>query len=379
MNVASVVNVLAIVAWLLVVGGVVFAGYNVARGGSARSMVGLVLGAIVLAILLSVASAGLVFVPPQERGVVVSALQPTGIRQEALQPGLRWIIPFFETVVPYPISKQTYTMSISTAEGQLQGDDSVSARTADGQEVRIDASVIFSIDPTKAVQLHIVWQGRYVDDLVRPEVRGIIRDAASQFRVDEIYSSRRADFSTEIENELRKSLVTNGMLLDTFVLRNITFTDEYAFSIEQKQIAEQEALRAEFVVRQREQEAQQRRAEAQGIADANVIESQGRADANVIEAKGRAEANLIEAEAQAQALEKIGLSLNTSSDLLQYYYLQNLSDNVQVMLVPANSPFLFPLPDMGAETVTTTPAPTTSLPEAPAEPETSTDNTDSGG
>ncbi|MFQ5407663.1 MAG: SPFH domain-containing protein [Anaerolineales bacterium] len=379
MNVASVVNVLASVAWLLVVGGVVFAGYNVARGGSARSMVGLVLGAIVLAILLSVASAGLVFVPPQERGVVVSALQPTGIRQEALQPGLRWIIPFFETVVPYPISKQTYTMSISTAEGQLQGDDSVSARTADGQEVRIDASVIFSIDPTKAVQLHIVWQGRYVDDLVRPEVRGIIRDAASQFRVDEIYSSRRAEFSTEIENELRKSLVTNGMLLDTFVLRNITFTDEYAFSIEQKQIAEQEALRAEFVVRQREQEAQQRRAEAQGIADANVIESQGRADANVIEAKGRAEANLIEAEAQAQALEKIGLSLNTSSDLLQYYYLQNLSDNVQVMLVPANSPFLFPLPDVAAEALTATPAPTTSLPEAPAEPETPTDNTDSGG
>ena len=345
MNVASVVNTLASVAWLLVVGSVIFAGYTVTRGGSARSMVGLVVGAIVLAILLSVASAGLVFVQPTERGVVVSALQPTGIRAEALQPGLRWIIPFFETVVPYPISKQTYTMASSSGEGALAGDDSVSARTSDGQEVRIDSSVIFSLDPTRTVEVHIDWQNRYITDLVRPESRGIIRDSAAKIRVDEIYSTQREQFTQEIEDVLRISLVENGLLLDTFVLRNITFTQEYAFSIEQKQIAEQEAFRAEFVVAQRKQEADQRRVEASGIADANVIESQGRADSNVIEAQGRATANLIEAEVQAQALELIGGSLETSEELLQYYYVQNLAENVQTMLVPANSPFLFPLPE----------------------------------
>ena len=345
MNVASVVTTLASVAWLLVVGSVIFAGSTIARGGSARSRVPLVLGTLVLAILLSVASASLVFVQPTERGVVVSALQPTGIRAEALQPGLRWIIPFFENVVRYPISKQSYTMASSSGEGALAGDDSVSARTSDGQEVLVDSTVIFSVDPAVVVDLHVVWQARYLDDLVRPEARGIIRDEAAKFRVDEIYSTQRTEFTTRIENELRDSLALNGLLLDTFVLRNITFTQEYAFSIEQKQIAEQEALRAEFVVAQREQEADQRRVEASGIADANVIESQGRADANVIEAQGRATANLIEAEVQAQALELIGGSLETNEDLLQYYYVQNLAGNVQTMLVPANSPFLFPLPE----------------------------------
>ena len=345
MNVANVVNILASVAWLLVVGSVIFAGYTVTRGGSARSMVGLVIGAIVLAILLSVASAGLVFVQPQDRGVVISALQPKGIREQALQPGLRWIIPFFESVVRYPISKQSYTMSISSDEGALAGDDSVSARTSDGQEVRIDSTVIFSVDPATVVNLHVVWQARYLIDLVRPEARGIIRDEAAKFRVDQIYSTQRTEFTTRIEDELRASLALNGLLLDTFVLRNITFTQEYAFSIEQKQIAEQEALRAQFVVEQREQEADQRRAEARGIRDANVIEAEGRAESNVIEAQGRATANLIEAEVQAQALELIGASLATNPDLLQYFYVQNLADNVNVMLVPANSPFLFPLPD----------------------------------
>ncbi len=377
MNVANVVNILASVAWLLVVGSVIFAGYTIARGGSARSMVGLVIGAIVLAILLSVASAGLVFVQPTERGVVVSALQPTGIRQVALQPGLRWIIPFFENVVRYPISKQSYTMSISSDEGALTGDDSVSARTSDGQEVRIDSTVIFSVDPSVVVNLHVVWQARYLDDLVRPEARGIIRDEAARFRVDEIYSTQRSEFTSRIEEQLRSSLALNGLLLDTFVLRNITFTQEYAFSIEQKQIAEQEALRAEFVVAQREQEADQRRVEAKGVADANVIESQGRADANVIEAQGRATANLIEAEVQAQALELIGGSLATNEDLLQYFYVQNLADNVNVMLVPANSPFLFPLPDVAGLNSSVPAAATTSLPAAPTTSEETT--TDDGG
>ena len=163
MNVASVVNILASVAWLLVVGSVIFAVSTVARGGSARSRVGLVIGAIVLAVLLSVASAGLVFVQPTERGVVVSALQPTGIRAAALQPGLRWIIPFFENVVRYPISKQSYTMASSSREGALAGDDSVSARTSDGQEVRIDSTVIFSVAPAVVVDLHVTWQARYLD------------------------------------------------------------------------------------------------------------------------------------------------------------------------------------------------------------------------
>jgi len=377
MNVANVVNILASVAWLLVVGSVIFAGYTIARGGSARSMVGLVIGAIVLAILLSVASAGLVFVQPTERGVVVSALQAKGIRAEALQPGLRWIIPFFENVVRYPISKQSYTMSISSDEGALAGDDSVSARTSDGQEVRIDSTVIFSVDPAVVVDLHVVWQARYLEDLVRPEARGVIRDEAAKFRVDEIYSTQRTEFTSIIENELRNSLALNGLLLDTFVLRNITFTQEYAFSIEQKQIAEQEALRAEFVVAQREQEADQRRVEAMGVADANVIESQGRADSNVIEAQGRATANLIEAEVQAQALELIGASLQTSDDLLQYYYVQNLADNVNVMLVPANSPFLFPLPDVEGLNSSAPAAATTTVPTAPATTDDS--SSDSGG
>ncbi len=49
-----------------------------------------------------------------------------------------------------------------------------------------------------------------------------------------------------------------------FVLRNIAFSPEYAASVEQKQIAEQLAQQAAFVVQQRKQEAEQARKTARG-------------------------------------------------------------------------------------------------------------------
>ena len=66
-----------------------------------------------------------------------------------------------------------------------------------------DASVIFSIDPAQVVDVHIEWQNRYIDGLVRPQLRGIARDSAARYGVEDIYSIKRDDLATEIEDALR--------------------------------------------------------------------------------------------------------------------------------------------------------------------------------
>jgi regulator of protease activity HflC (stomatin/prohibitin superfamily) len=295
----------------------------------------LVLGLIVVALLLTVVSAGLVFVQPEQRGVVISALAPKGYREEALQPGLRWVVPFFETVVTYPISRQTYTMSIAPVEGAVLGDDSVTARTADGQELFIDASVIYAINPEKVIDVHIDWKDRYVDELIRPQARGIIRDAASQYGVEEIVTSQRDAFKDSMQTILAEKMADNGLILVDFVLRNITFSPEYAASVEQKQIAEQLAQQAALIVEQRRQEAQQARETAKGQADAAVTA-----------AEGRAKARLIEAQAEADALDLIAAALAGNPDLLTYNYILKLAPGIQVMLVPNDNPLLLPLPTL---------------------------------
>lgn len=333
MNVTTVIDALAGLIWLGVVGLIVLAIVRASRGQKVGAVSTTILVMSVVAIILTTASAGLVFIQPTERGVVVSAVAEKGYREQALQPGLSWIIPFFEHVVTYPISRQTYTMSIASEEGQRQGDDSITARTSDGQEVFVDASVIYAVDPAEVTMVHIEWQDRYSEDLVRPLARGVIRDAISQFGVEEVYSSQRAQMTQQIREAMGTKLEENGLVLVDFVLRNITFSPEYAASVEQKQIAEQLAQQAKFIVEQRKQEAEQARQVAQGLADASVIKAQGEADAR-----------LIQAEAEASALLTLAASLADNPELLTYLYILKINPNVQVIYLPQNMPFLFSLP-----------------------------------
>jgi regulator of protease activity HflC (stomatin/prohibitin superfamily) len=334
MNVAVVVRGIATLAWIAAIVIIGLAVMRASRGQTFRGAAGLVLGAIVLALVATSVSAGIIFIQPTDRGVVISALDE-GVRPEALQPGLNFVVPFLENVIEYPITRQTYTMSIAPTEGQIAGDDSVEARTSDGQVVRVDASVIFSIDPDFMVPTHIKWQGQYVDNLIRPQSRGIIRDAVSQFGVEEVYSSERFAMAALITDDLRDALVEGGLILHDFVLRNVAFSPEYAASVEQKQIAEQLAQQAFFVVEQREQEAEQARKIAQGQADAAVIA-----------AEGQAEARIIEAEAEKQALELIASALRDNPDVITFEYVQKLAPGIQVMLVPTDNPFILQLPSL---------------------------------
>jgi len=343
MDVAQMLRGLATLSWVVAVAVIALAVARAARGKSFKGAGAIVGGTIVAAILLTSVAAGLVFIRPEERGVVISAVAPGGYHPAALTPGLHWVIPFFENVVIYPISRQTYTMSIAPSEGTVQGDDSVEARTSDGQIVRIDASVIYAIDLDRVVQVHIEWQSRYSSDLVRPIARGLIRSAASQYGVEEIVTSERDALTDRITADLATSLEENGINLIEFILRNITFSEEYSASVEQKQIAEQLAQQAAFTVEQRRQEAEQARQVAEGLADAAVIAAQGRADAR-----------LIEAEAEAQALEMIAAALVDNPELLTYQYITKLAPGIQVMLVPSNAPYLLPLPTL-EPSVTPTP------------------------
>ena len=312
-------------------------------------------------ITLNLLSLSLVFIHPPQVGVVISMVSPEGVRKQPFNSGLHWMIPLLEQVEIYPIAWQTYTMSGKVAEGQEAGDDSIRARTRDGQEVLLDCSIIFRIDPKQAIRLHIDWQKRYIEDLVRPVVRGFVRTQVSQFTVTQVNSDKRKDLEATLDQLLEDEFENKGLILDQFLLRDITFSDEYAASIEEKQV---ELERQE----QTKYEAEQLRRLAQGRADAFEIEAKGRANAAVtlaegeakklaIEAQGEANAMVtlaearsksltIEAEGQTEALELVREPLDKSPNLLIHEYIEKLSPNIRVMLLPNNAPLILPLPEL---------------------------------
>lgn len=343
-DIDRLIDIVAWIAWL------VFMIYaldiflrTVWRSGFVAALIELfsfrVLVPLVLVTLVSLLSLALVFIQPQEVGVVISVTTPGGIRPQPMRPGLHWIIPFLERSVRYPTYWQTYTMSNSPDEGAVLGDDSIRARTSDGQEVRMDCSVIFRVDMEQAVLIHTDWQTRYIQDFVRPVIRGVVRTQVSQFKVNEVNSSARRDLEAALNNFLRVEFADKGLILDQFLLRDITFTPEYAASVEQKQIALEGQQQSQY-------QAEQIRNLAEGRADA--IE--------------------IEARSQSRALSLIADALEANPELLTYHYVEKLAPNIKVMLVPNNSPLILPLPELtqgmaSTTTMTTTNTPTLTLPQ----------------
>ena len=188
--------------------------------------------------------------------------------------------------------------------------------------------------PLAGVRLHRDWQSRYIEDLVRPVVRGVVRTQVSQFTVQEVNSSARADLETTLGRLLTEQLGEKGLIVEQFLLRDVAFTPEYAAAIERKQVAlegQEQALHEAEQVRNR---------------------AAGEGDRLRIEAEGRAQAILQEAEAQAEALRMLAVPLEDNASLLTYRYIERLAPNLRVMLVPNNAPLLLPLTGL-AETDTT--------------------------
>ena len=346
MNIASLLQAIAGFAWIGVVGVFVLLIVRVSRRQPIKGLSSLIIGLVVVAILMTTVGAGLVFIEPDQRGVVIT-IGKGGILPNALEPGIHWIIPFVQRVELYSIARSTYTMAATTGEGQVKGDDSIEARTKDGQQVYIDASVIYAVEPGKLVNLHITWKHAYEDNVVRPVSRSAIRDAVSQYGVEEIVSTKRVELEQKISDAIQQGLELNNLKMVDFLLRNIRFSDEYAKAVEQKQIAEQQAQQAKFVVESKKQEAEQARQVAQGQADAAVIAAKGSAEARVIQAEADAKANQL-------------LSASLTPELVQYQYILKLSPGVQTIFVPSGNQFILPLPN-SAQT-STTPSTTTTTP-----------------
>jgi len=326
MNFGSILQLIAILAFGVGILGVAFAFTLASQGRSARGGVLLAVVGFIGGILLFVVSSGILIVEPARAAVIINVL--TGdLEDPARAPGTSIIIPGLQEFVIYPTDQQEYTMSGISDEGQQAGDDAVEALTIDGQEVRLDITVLYRIAREDVNQVHLNWQSRYENAFIRPTVRAIARDVVSQFEAEAIYGVDREALGGRIQERVASRMAEEGLTLTSLLVRQIDFNDAFAESIEEKQIAEQQLQRART-------DAERARTEASGRADA--VEEEARGDAN---------ARLIEAAAEAEALRVISEQIAANPNLIQYLYVSNLSDNVSFALLPSDSPFIFNVDD----------------------------------
>lgn len=343
MGIKAALSVIVFVAIAAVVGGIVLAGLNTARGKSKRPGVIIALIGLVGILILGPLNAGLVLIQPNEMGVVFCQTCGSGDSlREPLTSGLKWVIPFVDQVQIYDVGQQSITMSgtdVAAQNNQLSGAtggiNAVRSVTKDGQTIYVDVTVIFRIDPAQINQVHRSWRDGYQDGFIIPQARSVVRDAISNFSAEEIYSGGRSGLEEQLAANLGPKVKPQGFILTSLLIRDISFSQEFTQAIEQKQIAQQQAQQAAFRVQQAQQEAEQAR-----------VEAKGKADASVIAAEGEAQGITIRAEAQSKALDQINKVLSLNPNLIQWQYINQLGDNVRLIIIPSNSPFLFNLQDL---------------------------------
>ncbi len=211
------------------------------------------------------------------RSVVIVGAGETGVvslfgkvRDGELSSGFHVVNPFVK-VQKMSIRTEQYTMSIAANEGQVAGDDSIRSLTKEGLDVDIDFTALYRLDEQMASDIYREVGLDYVNKLIRPEIRGVIRDVVSQYEAKELYSEKRQEASARMESMLKETLEPRGLVMEEAVIRNVQLPASLAQAIQEKLASEQEAQRYDFVLQKERKEAERKIIEAEGQRDAQTI------------------------------------------------------------------------------------------------------------
>lgn len=194
------------------------------------------------------------------------------VLEETLTEGFNSKSPFVN-VHTYSVRVNEYTMSGVQGQGDVMDPDSIRARTRDDLLINIDMTIRWSVDPTSA---GIVYRtispnmAGITDIVVRPSSRSLARDIVPQYSLNEL-NQNRAQVTQAIFEPLAQEFAAKGLLLDSVLIRDIHPPADIDRAIQQKLAREQELQEQEYKRQIAEQEAEIRRIEAQGIADAQEI------------------------------------------------------------------------------------------------------------
>lgn len=196
------------------------------------------------------------------------------VQDRILYEGLNLVNPLIQ-LEEFSIRTQNYTMSSTFEEGQKNGDDGVRILSKDGLEVNIDLTILYKINPTKAPQIFRTLGPNFESVIIRPVTRTGIRNSASMYEAVELFAEKRDEFENSIRQTIQDTLTSRGFNLDQILVRKIDLPASVKESIERKITAIQEAQRMEFVLQKEEREAERKRVEATGVADAQKIVNEG--------------------------------------------------------------------------------------------------------
>ena len=153
----------------------------------------------------------------------------------------------------------------------MSHDEVLDVIAINGLSIKLDASVRYHLNPAEIVALQKEIGSEYYSKILEPVLRSEARRVFGRYTPEEIYSTKRELIEREIREGLRAKIQGKHIVLEAILIRNVELPLTIRTAIDQKLAAEQEVLKMKYVIEVSKATADQKRVEAQGVADYNRI------------------------------------------------------------------------------------------------------------
>lgn len=171
-------------------------------------------------------------VQPGERAIVFNRL--VGVRKEVFSEGTHLVVPYFEWPIVFDV--RTRPRAIKSQTG-----------TRDLQMVDIGLRVLTRPEPSKLPEIYRKIGLDYDDKILPSIVNEVLKQVIAQFNATALLTQRE-QVSSRIRANLQERAREFHIVLEDVSITDLKFGREFEKAVESKQVAQQDAERARFIV-----------------------------------------------------------------------------------------------------------------------------------
>ncbi len=247
-----------------------------------------------------------------------------GVQQATYPPGsTNFFAPFIRDFYVFDTKMQNLEMVLDAKRGDRNTRDDLQFKTTDGNDISMDVTLAWTIDPKRAPDL-LATVGTSTNDvkekLVRPMARTLVRDVLNELDSEAVYNSdKRFEKAEKAKQVLQEALTPFGVMVSQVILHEHRFHPDYEKVIQDRKLAEQRAQQFKSETEAAQQEQLRNLESARGKVASDIAQAQGAlaqaklaADAEYYQQEQNADASLAERTARAKATTKRNEALRGS-------------------------------------------------------------------